>query len=37
VIVGLGIGAMNATAAKEVWKAARAERREQQAPDQSRA
>jgi Co/Zn/Cd efflux system component len=30
VVVGLGIAAMNATAAKEVWKAARAEHREQQ-------
>ena len=37
VIVGLGIAAMNAGAAKEVWEAARAEHREHQEPDQPRA
>lgn len=31
IIVGLGIAAMNATAAKEVWEAARQERRDDQA------
>jgi len=37
VVVGLGIAAMNATAAKEVWDAARAEHRQRQEPDRPRA